>query len=387
MVPVKDEFAAWTGGKPNNDWTGLDASAPKSHTNPNQLRPAGVSSQQKSYSARVAPLEQKFKKGDSVKTLETKIWDKLVDFGLDTVTYVHDPKDPTQMISVVKEHPRIMLKHAHESLKQLVPKWDPYDRQNDQAALKLFKDTCDDAVRNGVDCLLPPDKDAQEEEKTFASYWLRTMHKNSVSDGEHYKNITRRLEKCKASDYPGEDLSMLVTDYIADVEELEKGGMYDHRSTKIMLETFVAAGGEHEKVEVFRQQLRNDIIKITEALHEIRFLGTDALKQEHMQKAKLLPRIICSDVEDKYRVLRDNNSWPPASTVVDKSRVPPKYGNIASVTQGDLPATVVGSMSHQPAKLVLSCKTLAEAPGLAPRTMTSATIVVRRGIGSVTVLF
>ena len=51
---TKDEWSAWTGGKPKNcTWTGLDDSvALLEHTSPNQLRPVYVSSAQKGYNFR-----------------------------------------------------------------------------------------------------------------------------------------------------------------------------------------------------------------------------------------------------------------------------------------------------------------------------------------------
>jgi hypothetical protein len=50
---TKDEWSAWTGGKPSHTWTGLDSSiALLEHTSPNQLRPVYVSAAQKGYNFR-----------------------------------------------------------------------------------------------------------------------------------------------------------------------------------------------------------------------------------------------------------------------------------------------------------------------------------------------
>ena len=58
----KDEWAAWTGGMPKADWTGLDTSAALEFTTPNQLRPQYASSAQKGYNFRKSGLEEKFEK-------------------------------------------------------------------------------------------------------------------------------------------------------------------------------------------------------------------------------------------------------------------------------------------------------------------------------------
>ena len=53
----------WTGGVPNNQWTGLLKSTP-SHISPSQYRPTSVTSQAKSRAYRVAGLEQKFRRSN-----------------------------------------------------------------------------------------------------------------------------------------------------------------------------------------------------------------------------------------------------------------------------------------------------------------------------------
>ena len=42
FLSSKDEYAAWTGGKPKSDWMGLDTSAPMSMCSPNQICPTYV---------------------------------------------------------------------------------------------------------------------------------------------------------------------------------------------------------------------------------------------------------------------------------------------------------------------------------------------------------
>ena len=40
----KDDWSAWTGGKPASGWTGLDPSASDEAMSPNQLRPVNAGS-------------------------------------------------------------------------------------------------------------------------------------------------------------------------------------------------------------------------------------------------------------------------------------------------------------------------------------------------------
>lgn len=48
----KDDWSAWTGGKPISDWSGLAPSASDELTSPNQLRPDYASASQKAYNYR-----------------------------------------------------------------------------------------------------------------------------------------------------------------------------------------------------------------------------------------------------------------------------------------------------------------------------------------------
>ena len=52
----KDNWAAWTGGKPITNWSGLDPTAETEHISPNQLRPVFAGAAQKGYNYRKTGL-------------------------------------------------------------------------------------------------------------------------------------------------------------------------------------------------------------------------------------------------------------------------------------------------------------------------------------------
>ena len=53
IVPLpRDDWSAWTGGKPAPGWVGLDPSAADDFTSPNQLRPVHAAASQKGYNFR-----------------------------------------------------------------------------------------------------------------------------------------------------------------------------------------------------------------------------------------------------------------------------------------------------------------------------------------------
>jgi hypothetical protein len=100
----KDEWSAWTGGKPKADWSGLDPSAPTVYETPNQVRATYTKTAQDSYNFRKTGLTDKFEKKNDLMQFADAVWEKLVDCGMDTIAYLPDPEDPTAMLLVVSNH-------------------------------------------------------------------------------------------------------------------------------------------------------------------------------------------------------------------------------------------------------------------------------------------
>ena len=113
----KDHFVAWTGGKPKADWTGLENPSPPS-IDPNQYRVSSISSRAKSKAYRTKGLEKKFTCTSDLLVFQKKVWKHLVEYGLDTITYVPDPAAsmntttglPTKVMLVITGHSRYTVK-------------------------------------------------------------------------------------------------------------------------------------------------------------------------------------------------------------------------------------------------------------------------------------
>ena len=132
---TKDEWSAWTGGKPNHTWTGLDGSiALLEHTSPNQLRPVYVSAAQKGYNFRRTGHKISFKPSDDLISFQNVVWDHLKDTGMDSTAYLRDPTDDTKMTNVIKAHARYTVQSAKSLAEAQAQRYDKYDRTNDMAA-------------------------------------------------------------------------------------------------------------------------------------------------------------------------------------------------------------------------------------------------------------
>ena len=103
-----DSWAAWTGGKPRADWTGLVNPTPTS-INPGQYRSNSIAGKAKSQVYRVQGLETKFTKDSDLLTFQKEVMEDLVQHGLDTIAYVQDPVDNRKVTLVITEHARFTL--------------------------------------------------------------------------------------------------------------------------------------------------------------------------------------------------------------------------------------------------------------------------------------
>ena len=63
---------------------------------------------QKSMLQRIKGLPTKFSVKDNITEFQLKVWDHLVQFGMDTIGYLPDPRDPTnKVLCVVTKHAQL----------------------------------------------------------------------------------------------------------------------------------------------------------------------------------------------------------------------------------------------------------------------------------------
>ena len=174
----KTEWSAWTGGKPIYTWTGLDPSARIYHTSPNQLRPPLASSAQKGYNYRRTGLTKdlQFHPKSDLAVFQNAIWKHLRNTGMDTISYLPDPEDPTKMVSVVTNHARFTLLTAKKLGAAQVVKYDSYDATNDDAARTFLLASLNQALSNKIEERL-------DDDDPFFVVWLefiKTIQSTSV---------------------------------------------------------------------------------------------------------------------------------------------------------------------------------------------------------------
>jgi hypothetical protein len=129
MELTPDDFVAWTGGKPNLLWTASDPGHLE-NTSPGQFRSHSVSTSQKSHATRQTGLATKMTRKGDLKRFETNVWSHLRDTGLDTISYLPDAVDTTQVSSVVTKYTRFSVYSATKQVQLIVTKYDQYNKAN-----------------------------------------------------------------------------------------------------------------------------------------------------------------------------------------------------------------------------------------------------------------
>ena len=82
----KDDYMAWTGGKPNVEWTSLVVKNTRNVSAP-QYRPIGHKSIQ-AHMHRVRGLKNKFERSSELEVFVTNVAEHLKKNGLDTIAYL-----------------------------------------------------------------------------------------------------------------------------------------------------------------------------------------------------------------------------------------------------------------------------------------------------------
>ena len=321
-----DNWAPWTGGKPRADWSELEEPAPRTIV-ATQYRPTSVSSQTKSLKYRIEGLETKFTRDGDLQTFEKKVTKHLVAYGLDTITYVPSPSDPAQVVSVIDSHALFNLKEGSvlgNNIKDT--EFDSYSFDNDREAKEFLMASLDPELETQLlqDC---------NDDDSFVAVWLTLIHIVRSESIVRFNKIKDRIKDCKLSDYSGENIESIATDFLMDFKDLHGGRMYDQSLTLTMLNTVMEAGGTSN--EDFKHPLRKIRDKLKTKLMSTRHMNYDDAHAA-MVTDELDARSILKQVKLEYRSLYDDGKWPAAAHTQDTKTVDKSYGRVNKAQSSQL---------------------------------------------------
>ena len=325
----KESWVAWTGGKPKADWSELDNPNP-SVVSPNQYRPSSIGSQSKSQYYRVRGLETKFTRGSDLQTFEKKIMKHLISYGLDTITYLVDPTDSTQVVSVISEHARFNVKVGVKLGNDALVNYDSYDLENIRDAKEFLLNSVDDELETQLyeNC---------KDDDSFIAYWLNLTHIVRSVSIDRFDKVKDRIKSRKIANYAGENVEAIVTDFLSDWKELHGAGLYDQNLTLTMLNSIMEAGGTAN--EDFRHPLRDVKLKLNKKLLEVRHMSY-ANAHTAMVTDELDVQSVTKAAKEQYRELYDANKWPAASHAKDSKAMNKNFGNVNMAATTELKRVV-----------------------------------------------
>ena len=91
------------GGTPKADWSGIQDPNQRSRSDL-QFRSLDPVAGQKITLHRQKGLSKKFERKHNLTDFQDLVWDHLVKYGLETLSFLPDPKDTTKVLCVVKKH-------------------------------------------------------------------------------------------------------------------------------------------------------------------------------------------------------------------------------------------------------------------------------------------
>ena len=129
------EWCAWTGGVPLPDWSGLDPKSPTSPSDDYQFRPHNPGYSQKGTKFRETGLDSKFKRDDHLLDFISHVMTYLKRTGMDTISYLPDPTDPSRVANVVEDYSKFDLNDSIATARTLrSTNFDRFDCNNDDSA-------------------------------------------------------------------------------------------------------------------------------------------------------------------------------------------------------------------------------------------------------------
>ena len=306
----------WTGGKPNKGWNGLSEATPKA-VHPTQFRPISIGSSTKAQHYRTSGMTPKFSRKHDLLTFQRKLMEHFESYGMDTVTYLPDPTDSQEMVSVVDHHARFTLKEAIAVEETQVRRYDSFDHENIRDAKRFLLNSLDTSLETQMYENCDPDD-------TFVTYWMNFVLLIGSISTQRFDVMKNRLKDRKLNNYPGQDVQALCSAYLSDYKELHGARMFDHDLIMIMVREIMKGGTED-----FRSEIRPLKNKLDRTLMQIRHLSYDK-KHRELVREELDIKTVLKKCKEEYRKLKDYGEWPAASHALDSKALNPSYGNMAA---------------------------------------------------------
>ena len=140
---------------------------------------------------------------------------------MDTIAYLPNTKDPQEMVSIVQYYSQYSLKTTREHYKAAKAKFDCYDVNNDVAAHDFLLDLLEPKLHDMV-------SEKLKDNDGFLVTWLQLIKSIQMTNIEHYETLKEQVKACCPSQFPGQNVTTLVSTFCIYAHELDNVYAYDH---------------------------------------------------------------------------------------------------------------------------------------------------------------
>ena len=309
------------GGVPKADWTDREkSSAPVTDL---CYRPIDPVAGQKGSIYRSKGLERKLSKKSKLSEFQREVMEHLVRYGLDTVSYLPDPKNDAKVFNVVSHHARFTadLEKSISLAKIIQGKFDKWDQKHDFEAKTFLMDSLSPDVKDGFVVAV------RESSDSFAATWLKLVYHLTTTSSKSYDVLKDKIRVLRPQQFSGQDIEALSMEYITVAEELENAGFYDHSLTLSMVDGFLCASRDTKGT--FHFSMNTLRAKVSSLIQSTVFLDSIA-QSEEFGKKHLSYRDVCAEAVREYRDLKHLNLWEPGKLPKDRQAPPASSLNVTA---------------------------------------------------------
>ena len=324
------------GGKPKADWSGIEDLNQRSMSDL-CFRSLDPISGQKSVHHRTKPLSPKFGMKNNLTDFQSDVWDHLLKFGLDTVSYLPDPRDTNKVLCTVNKHAQFTgdMSIVEGLSNRLALKFDIWDKKHDNEAKTFLLNSLAEDLKKNFKPFHNKEKD------TFAVTWLKLIHYLVSSNSKTFDKLKDDIRRIRPQLYPGQNIEKMAADYIEKAEELVNAGYFDHSLILNMVDGFLCASRDSKGT--FHHTM-NDLRKNVDKLQQLTLFMSREDQMSTYAKERLTFKDVCFAAVKEYKILCDDNLWEPKKLPKDRHTPASNAANLAMINKA---LTLIASMPGQ----------------------------------------
>ena len=313
------------GGKPYPDWSGI---MDKSSRLMSDLcfRSLDPVSGQKSTHYRTKGLSNKYDSKDCLTDFQSDVWDHLVKYGLDTISYLPNPKDLTQVLDVVNKHAQFTgdITLAQQLSDNLSARFDFWDKKHDAEAKSFLLSSLSEELKKNFKPFHDKDKDS------FSLTWLKLIHYLVSSNSRTFDKLKDDIRRIRPQQYPGQNIEKMSTDYMTKAEELVNAGYFDHSLILNMVDGFLCSSKDAKGT--FHHSM-NDLRRRVDKVQQSTIFMSRTDQADEFTRQKLSFKDVCFIAVKEYKTLCDDNMWEPKKLPRDRQGPSIQAANLAAINK------------------------------------------------------